>query len=41
MVVRWGLRQILDEFADLTVVGEAKDGRQASSWRAGLNPTWS
>ncbi len=37
-VVRWGLRQILDEFADLTVVGEAKDGRAGVELARRLKP---
>ena len=37
-VVRWGLRQILDEFADLTVVGEAKDGRAGVELARRLRP---
>ncbi|HYJ14805.1 MAG TPA: response regulator transcription factor, partial [Candidatus Limnocylindria bacterium] len=37
-VVRWGLRQILDEFADLTVVGEAKDGKAGVELARRLKP---
>ncbi|MGZ9272515.1 MAG: response regulator, partial [Candidatus Binatia bacterium] len=37
-VVRWGLRQILEEFADLTVVGEAKDGRAGVELARQLKP---
>jgi len=37
-VVRWGLRQILEEFADLTVVGEAKDGRAGVELARRLRP---
>jgi PAS domain S-box-containing protein len=37
-VVRWGLRQILEEFADLTVVGEAEDGRAGVELARQLRP---
>ena len=40
-LVRAGLRMILETADDLTVVGEAEDGRAAIDAAAGSGPTWS
>jgi two-component system response regulator NreC len=39
-VVRQGFKMILDAQADMEIVGEAANGREAVDWLSNCAPTW-